>query len=292
MPPPWLELIAQVPRGAAEETAARLIETGASAVEERPGPPGTVLLLTHFRMEPGAAERLRAAEAALAAAGLGKEAVTLRQVEDDNWALKTRGFFTAQPFGERLWLRPPWEQAPPPPGRAEIIIDPGMAFGTGRHPSTRLCLEAIDRAFAARPPARFLDVGCGSGILAMAALKLGAGEALALDLDPLAVEGTLEAARANGVADRLRARLGTLDDSALGDWRGRVEALAANIFLAPLRVLMPRFAGALAEGSWGVLSGIGYEQADALARAAEEAGLRVLRRGRLEEWASVEIQKP
>lgn len=297
MPSPWLELIAQVPAGAAEEAAARLIEAGASAVEERPGPPGTLLLLTHFRMEPGATERLRAAEAALSAMGLGKEALTLRQAEDQNWVEKTRGFFTAQPIGERLWLRPPWENTPPPPGRAEVVIDPGMAFGTGWHPSTRLCLQAIDRLCAERPPARFLDVGCGSGILAMAALRLGAGEALALDLDPVAVESTLTAARMNGLEGRLRAGLGTLEVALLGDWAGRVELLAANIFLTPLRELMPRFAQALAppgngQGGRGVLSGIGYEQADALAQAAEGAGLRVLRRERLEEWAALEVERP
>ena len=297
MTSPWLELIAQLPAEIAEEAAARLIGTGASAVEERPGPPGTRLLLTHFRLEPGAAERLRAAEAALSAMGLGKEAVTLRQVEDVNWVEKTRGFFTAQPVGERLWLRPPWENIPPPPGRAEVVIDPGMAFGTGRHPSTRLCLLALDRLCAERPPARFLDVGCGSGILTVAALRLGAGEALALDLDPLAVEGTLAAARMNGLEGRARAELGTLETSLLGDWAGRVELLAANIFLTPLRELMPRFAQTLArpgngQGGRGVLSGICYEQADALAAAAEGAGLRVTRRDRLEEWASVEVERP
>jgi len=287
----WLELIARVPREAAEEAASQLIEAGAQAVEEREGPPGAALLVTHFLLAPGAAEKLRSAERALAALGVGGGALTLRNLEDEDWAAHSRELFTAQPYGERLWVRPPWDDAPCPPGRLEILLEPALAFGTGRHPSTHLCLLAIERICAERPPRRFVDLGCGSGILSLAALRLGAERALALDLDPLAVESARRLAAENGLAGRLRAEAGSLEPALLGDWWGRVDFLAANIFLGPLRELASRMAEAMAPGGRGVLSGIGYEQADALAEAAEGAGLAVLARERLEEWVALEVER-
>ena len=98
-------------------------------------------------------------------------------------------------------------------------------------------------------------------------------------------------AEANGLADRMRILAGTLEPETAGEWWGRVDLLAANIFLTPLRELAPRITGALAPGSRGVLSGVGYEQADTLAGIAEAAGLRVTGRKTIEEWAAVEIEK-
>ncbi len=287
----WMELLAQAPEALADEASALLIEAGASAVERREGAAGAVFLVTHFEMRAGAAARMRAAEAALADLGIPPGAIAVRLIEDEDWVSRSRGAFPPQAHGERLWLRPPWSDEAPPPGRAEIVLEPGRAFGTGRHPTTRLCREALDRLCADSPPARFLDLGCGSGILSAAVLKLGAGRALALDLDPDAVESARELARRNGLADRLTAAGGTLEPAALGDWWGRVDLLAANIFLGPLRALAPRMAEALAPGGRGVLSGIGYEQADALAEAAAAAGLAVRARLRLEEWAALEISR-
>jgi len=287
-----MELLARVPGDLAGEAARLLIESGAEAVEEREGPAGAATLVTHFALAPGATERLRAAEAALAALGIEESALTLRHIPDADWVARSRGHFTGAPYGERLWIRPPWDAAPVPAGREEILLEPALAFGTGRHPSTRLALLAVERACAEAPPERFVDVGCGSGVLSAAALRLGAGRALALDLDPAAVEATLHLAEANGLAGRVRAENGTLERALLGDWWGRVDFLAANIYLGPLRRLAPRMAEALRPGGRGVLSGIGYEQAEELAGAAEGAGLAVGRRERFEEWTALEIEKP
>jgi ribosomal protein L11 methyltransferase len=288
----WMELLVQAPDALAEEASARLIESGAAAVERRESRPGASLLITHFLLEAGVTRKLRAAEAALAGLGIGPDAIAVRNIEEIDWVGRSRELFTARAYGERLWVRPPWDKSPVPVGREEIILEPSLAFGTGRHASTHLCLEAIERMCGERPPRRFVDIGCGSGILSAAAIKFGAEGALALDLDPAAADTTRKLADENGLAGRMRVREGTLEPEALGDWWGQADMLAANIFLTPLRELAPRMAEALARGGRGVLSGIGYEQADTLAGIAEAAGLAVTGRKYREEWAAIEIEKP
>lgn len=290
--PAWMELLAQVSGELAEEASARLIEAGATAVETRDTQPGVCLLITHFLLEAGATQKLRASEAALAEIGIPPSAIAVRNIEEVDWVTRSRESFTARAYGERLWVRPPWDAPGAPENREEIILEPSLAFGTGRHPSTTLCLEAIDRMCAAGPPERFLDIGCGSGILSAAALKLGAGQALALDLDPEAADTALKLAKENDLTGRMRILTGTLEPGTAGEWWGRVDMLAANIFLNPLRELAPAMFEALAPGGRGVLSGIGYEQADTLAEIAGAAGFTVSGRKYLDEWAAVEIEKP
>ena len=137
-----------------------------------------------------------------------------------------------------------------------------------------------------------VDLGCGSGILGVAALLYGAKRVTALDLDPKAVEETIALAERNGVGDRITALGTTLAPNALGEWWGRVDFVAANIFLDALRELAPHIHGALAPGGRGVLSGIGFEQAEALARIYEEAGFSIEHTNQIEEWTSIEVMKP
>ena len=187
----WLELIIEVSETLAEDAAARMFEAGASAVEEREGAAGASVLITHIALEDGATGKLRAIEALLAAMGVAKSAITLKNIEDQDWIAQSRGHFKGEAYGERLWVKPPWDESEIPEGRVELILEPGLAFGTGRHPSTRLALLAIERQFARKPPERMVDLGCGSGILGVAALLYGAKRVTAFDLDPKAVEETL-----------------------------------------------------------------------------------------------------
>jgi ribosomal protein L11 methyltransferase len=145
-----------------------------------------------------------AAEAALRAAGLGPVAAT--DVEA-GWEERWRAFHHGVAVG-RLWVGPPWEAPDPAAGLLPLIVDPGRAFGTGAHPTTRLCLELLQ----GEAPGSVLDVGCGSGVLAVAAALLGHAPALGLDDDPLAVEATRENAEANGVAAAVEARLADARD--------------------------------------------------------------------------------
>ncbi len=288
----WLELIIEVSETLAEDASARMLEAGASAVEERDGAAGASVLITHIALEDGATKKLRAIETLLANLGVGKSAITLKNIEDQDWIAQSRGHFKGEAYGERLWVRPPWDEGETPQGRVELLIEPGLAFGTGRHPSTRLALLAIERMCARNPPERMVDLGCGSGILGVAALLYGAKRVTAFDLDPKAVEETIALAERNGVEDRMTALGTTLTPTALGEWWGQVDFIAANIFLDALRELAPPTHGALATGGRSVLSGIGFEQAETLARIYEEAGFSIEHTNQIEEWASIEVIKP
>ena len=287
----WLELIIEVSETLAEDAAARMFEAGASAVEEREGAAGASVLITHIALEDGATRKLRAVEALLAGMGVGKSAITLRNIEDQDWVAQSRGHFKGEAYGERLWVRPPWDESETPPGRIELVLEPGLAFGTGRHPSTRMALLAVEEQCARKPPERMVDLGSGSGILGIAALLFGARRVTAFDLDPAAIQETIALAERNGVGERMTALGTTLASPALGEWWGRVDFIAANIFLDALTELAAPIHGALATGGRAVLSGIGYEGADTLARIYEEAGFRVEGTNRIEEWASVEVGK-
>ena len=250
------------------------------------------LLITHIALEDGATSKLRAIEALLATLGVKKSAITLKNIEDQDWIAQSRGHFKGEAYGEKLWVRPPWDESETPDGRVELTLEPGLAFGTGRHSSTRLALLAVENECAKKPPERMVDLGCGSGILGVAALLYGAKRVTAFDLDPKAVEETIGLAERNGVANRMTTRNTTLSPGALEKWWGRVDFIAANIFLDALRELAPLIHGALAPGGRAVLAGIGYEQTDALARIYREAGFTLENTNRIEEWASIEVIKP
>lgn len=288
----WLELIIEVPEALAEDASARILEAGASAVEERNGLGGASVLITHMALEDGATRKLRAVESLLATMGIEKSAITLKNIEDQDWVAQSRGHFKGEAYGEKLWVKPLWDGSETPDGRVELLIEPGLAFGTGRHPSTHLALLAIERQCATAPPERMVDLGCGSGILGVAALLFGAKHVTAFDLDPKAVEETVILAERNEVGERMTVLGATLTASTLKEWWGRVDFVAANIFLDALRELTPSIHGTLAPGGRAVLSGIGYEGAEILARIYEEAGFRVESTNQIEEWASVEVVKP
>ncbi|MGW8310163.1 MAG: 50S ribosomal protein L11 methyltransferase [Thiogranum sp.] len=178
---------------------------------------------------------------------------------DQDWERSWLDRFQPMRFGEHLWVCPAGQRPPRAAGQVLVDLDPGLAFGTGTHPTTALCLEWLDR----HPPVdcRVLDFGCGSGILAIAALKLGAAAVWAADIDPQALWATRENARRNRVAERLNTGLPA-------DVKGqRFAVLLANILANPLIELAPRLAEVLEPGGRLVLSGILSEQADAVRRA-------------------------
>jgi ribosomal protein L11 methyltransferase len=186
----------------------------------------------------------------------GLSAASIDRVEDADWVSLTQRQFDPIRAGERLWIVPTWH-APPEPGAINVILDPGAAFGTGSHPTTRLCLAWLERRVAAGDSV--LDYGCGSGILGIAALKLGAGSAVGVDVDPLA----LEAARYN--AERNAVALEVVD--AKQPLSGASRITVANILANPLRMLAPILASHTQPGGWIALSGILEEQAPGVIEA-------------------------
>jgi ribosomal protein L11 methyltransferase len=213
-----------------------------------------------------------ALDAALAEAGAPSiEAASTDRLEDADWVALTQRQFEPMRVGERLWIVPTWHEAPDA-SAINLVLDPGAAFGTGSHPTTRLCLAWIERNV--RHGDTILDYGCGSGILAIAAMKLGAARAIAVDVDPLALEAARYNASRNAVAVDVR--------DAQQDMAETARITVANILANPLRMLAPLIASRTARGGAIALSGILEEQAAGvvaayapwatLAIAAREAG--------------------
>jgi ribosomal protein L11 methyltransferase len=198
-----------------------------------------------------------AVDRALAASGARVLAgASFERVEDADWVRETQRQFEPIRAGERLWIVPTWHE-PPDPAAINIVLDPGAAFGTGSHPTTRLVLAWLEREV--RPGDRVLDYGCGSGILAIAALKLGAAAALGVDVDPLALEAARYNASRNGVALELADAQRAVPHAA--------RITVANILANPLRMLAPLLAAHTLPGGALALSGILEEQADSVIEA-------------------------
>jgi ribosomal protein L11 methyltransferase len=178
-----------------------------------------------------------------------------RQVVNKDWVHETQRQFQPFVIADRLWVGPSW-LTPPAPIAAQgvaISLDPGMAFGTGSHATTQLCLEQLLTAMTNQPAARVLDYGCGSGILGIAAARLGAAEVVALDIDPLAIDASLRNAKDNQVT----LHLATADDAV----EGHFDIVLANILSQPLKVLAPLLAGRVKPGGALLMSGILERQA-------------------------------
>jgi len=184
-------------------------------------------------------------------------------VKSESWADNWKAFFKPMPVGERLYIRPSWEPEVDAEGRAVLVIDPGMAFGTGKHSTTSMCLEALEREVT--PGVKVFDAGCGSGILACAALLLGVGEAVLCDIDEEAVRSAAENLEMNGVGDRGRCLAGDMTAPGCpGDEitaMGPYSLIAANITADVLMMLRDKLVEILAPGGKIIMSGIIDERA-------------------------------
>ena len=210
-----------------------------------------------------------------------------RIVNESDWATAWQEHFHVLHLGRRLVIKPSWRRHSRVDDQVVIDLDPGMAFGTGLHPTTRLCLQALEALADRAPLGRVLDVGCGSGILSIAAVKLGATRALGVDIDPIAVEATIANARHNRVGKRVRAREGSIPSG-----EGPFDTVLANLIAGVLMEIAPDLAGELVPGGTLVGSGIFIEREPATRRALEAAGFEILRRWDETDWVALEAVLP
>lgn len=212
---------------------------------------------------------------------LSPERIIFRDVADQDWERVWMDRFQPMRFGRRLWIYP-WNIEPPADENESVIVrlDPGLAFGTGTHPTTALCLDWLDSLDLRGKT--IMDFGCGSGVLAIAALKLGAAHAIGVDNDPQALTASQDNARRNGAADRLS--LYAPDDLPK---QTQCDALVANILAAPLHDLAPVFATLLNPGAPFALSGILAGQHDELLQRYDANGFTDLRVAQREDWVRI-----
>ena len=279
------EILGRVAAGTAVQPT-RLIRDPADELTVREDPSAPFVVTAHLPDEAGSPELIDRTERALwhlQAFGLRPVGeLRVRGVDDADWADGWRAHYVPQRIG-RVVVVPSWMTEPLAPTEVPIILDPGMAFGTGLHPTTRGCLMLLQTT-QPMPPA-VLDVGCGSGILALAALRLGAERAVAIDTDRLAVEATRANAERNGLAERIEVSTGNLAAPAAE----RYGLVLANLVAAVLVTLAERLADHLAAGGTMVVGGVIEPRATEVCTALESAGLRVVERRDDGEWVSLRL---
>lgn len=210
------------------------------------------------------------------------------EVRPEQWSEAWKRFFGVLHLGQRTVIRPTWEKYRAKPHEVVIDLDPGTAFGTGQHETTRLCLEALEDVVT--PGCTVLDVGAGSGILAIAAAKHGARRVRAVDLDASTVAVVRENAVRNGVGARITVAAGTLGEAWPWPRTSPVacaEVVVANISSVAVRAMLPAIVAAVRPGGAAVLSGFLAVDADTMVRAARRAGLRGVTRHDGLEWSCV-----
>lgn len=267
----WLQAALVTDATHAEALSDALMEAGAisASVEDalagtdqetpqfgEPGSPTTPLweksrVVALFEPLPDNGDLRERIAAALQEARLAVPAeITLEEVAEQDWVRLTQSQFDPIRISDRLWIVPSWHVAPDP-AAINLELDPGLAFGTGSHPTTRLCLEWLERNVA--PGCSVLDYGCGSGILGIAALKLGAGDVLGVDIDPSALTAAAANAARNRAAMRLQASSAVLDET--------FDRVVANILTNPLMLLAPLLSSRVRPGGRLALSGVLETQA-------------------------------
>jgi ribosomal protein L11 methyltransferase len=244
------------------------------------------------------AERLQLEQALAPLAdtfGLTLPAITWEQQDDEDWSLSWKQHWQPDPVGQRLLILPAWLELPAEHAdRLVIRMDPGSAFGTGSHPTTRLCLEALE-ALAGQQGGlvgqRVADLGCGSGILGIAALLHGAASVAAADTDSLAVRATTDNAAVSGFSDQLAVQLGSAEQLAVLLAGQPADLLLCNILAPVIEALCPAFDQLLAPSGLGLLSGLLVEQAPRLQQALAAQGWRAELAAQQQPWGLMTIRR-
>lgn len=211
-------------------------------------------------------------------------------IHDEDWMASWKSHYHPIQIGKRLLILPAWVEDPNQ-GRIAVKIDPSMAFGTGTHPTTQLCMEFLETTVTPGQPV--IDVGCGSGILSIGAVKLGASKALAVDIDNAAIRSTKENAQANGVLEKIEVHVGSVADISKGEFSIRQAPLVLANILAPviIRLFDLGLADLATPGGKVVLSGILDEQAGDVINSAAAHGLRQVETRQMGDWVAILLER-
>lgn len=300
----WIEVFMEVDGEAAEAVAEVLTRYGHQGVaieqagflietwEDEVPPPKKLIVRAYLPEDERAEDARRQIETALGYLDMmyPMPKPQYKIVDEQDWAEAWKVNYHPLRVGRHLLIRPLWvTDVPAEPGDMLIALDPGMAFGTGTHPSTQLVLEAAEDLLEAMPGVQVLDLGCGSGILAIGAARLGAGPIWAYDTDPMAVRITDENAAANGVADRIRTFAGSLADIRAAGLR--FDLALVNILAKVIVAMCGEGLGEIVKpGGVAVFGGIILEQADEVEAALRTTGLEPYKRRLSSDWVVIEAR--
>jgi len=213
--------------------------------------------------------------------------LTVTPIQEEDWANSWKEHFTARRIGDRVVIKPPWQQYEPREGEIVVELDPGMAFGTGLHPSTRLSVQGIEQVVSDGD--RVFDVGTGSGILAISAIKLGAAHVDAVDIETVAIRATMENAQRNDVTDRIDVKLGTAGNGE--PFEGEYDVVLANIIARILVELAEPLTRATRPGGKLVLAGIIESREKVVVDEFASFGADVITRRQMDDWVSLVLER-
>jgi ribosomal protein L11 methyltransferase len=291
----WFELSITLPASGVEHLAQTLVALGSPGVVEEPVLRGgraadgqasaLARLVAAFPLEQATERLLEEVRRCLDELGpdvSARATMSMRLTQGGAWVEQWKRFYRPFKVGRRLIIRPPWEPYAAATDDIVLTLNPGQAFGTGLHATTRLCLDLLDAEAAARPEATLLDIGCGSGILSLAALLFGFRAAVGVDLDPVAVRVARLNARLNHLAKQVTFAVGSVDVVAR-----RFEVIVANILLEPILAMLKPLHTVLTPGGVVILSGILSVEVRQLQGGLATHGWRIIRQVAREEWRAV-----
>ena len=291
----WLELSIMVPASGVEPLAQSLVTLGSPGVVEesvfRGGraadgqASGLTKLVAAFPLEQATERLLEEVRRCLDELGPeinARATMSMQLTHGGAWVEQWKRFYRPFKVGRRLIIRPPWEPYAAAPDDIVLTLNPGQAFGTGLHATTQLCLDLLDEEAAVRPQATLLDVGCGSGILSLAALLVGFRAAVGVDLDPVAVRVARLNARLNHLSKQVTFAVGSFEVVAR-----RFEVIVANILLEPILTMLKPLHTVLTPGGVVILSGMLSVEVGQLQRGLVTHGWRIIRQVSREEWTAV-----
>jgi len=293
MPKTWVELAVEIHPSLVEAVSSFLIEQGSPGViqEELPGPASRLKerLIAYFPNDRGfraKGGKIRSFLRSVSQLHPGSFTFHHRVIKEEKWAETWKANFKPLQITPRLVVKPPWEEYAQQKGELVIEIDPGMAFGTGTHPSTQMCLRALEEVVhSSSPPLSMLDVGTGSGILAIAARKLGVRQVLAIDIDPVAIDCARKNAAVNNINRGIDFRVGSLDGL-----RRKFDISVANLLPQELLQMAPFLPKRVSSGGTLIISGLLRGQKKEIFAPFSRQDLEILRSQESKGWSCLVLR--